>query len=104
MTNIIINGVERNLTEDELKNRPPTVSLVDAKFKTRFWFLKIIMSSVAMGIFFEYLTYIFSNQLVYDYHFKSFYLILTVLLGLVFYLLISLIINAFNYKDLKLNY
>ena len=32
MTNIIINGVERNLTEDELKNRPPTVSLVDAKF------------------------------------------------------------------------
>ena len=67
-------------------------------------FLKIIMSSVAMGIFFEYLTYIFSNQLVYDYHFKSFYLILTVLLGLVFYLLISLIINAFNYKDLKLNY
>ena len=34
MTNIIINGVERNLTEDELKNRPPTVSLVDAKFNS----------------------------------------------------------------------
>jgi len=31
MTNIIINGVERNLTEDELKNRPPSVNLVDAK-------------------------------------------------------------------------
>jgi hypothetical protein len=31
MTNIIVNGVERNLTEDELKNRPPSVNLVDAK-------------------------------------------------------------------------
>ncbi len=34
MTNIIINGVERNLTEDELKNRPPSVNLVDAKLIT----------------------------------------------------------------------
>ena len=34
MTNIIINGVERNLTEDELKNRPPAVNLVDAKLVT----------------------------------------------------------------------
>ena len=34
MTNIIINGVERNLTEDELKNRPPSVNLVDAKLTT----------------------------------------------------------------------
>ena len=34
MTNIIINGVERNLTEDELKNRPPSVNLVDAKLVT----------------------------------------------------------------------
>ena len=31
MTNIIINGVERNLTEDELNNRPPSINLVDAK-------------------------------------------------------------------------
>ena len=33
MTNIIINGEERNLTEEELNNRPPSISLVDAKFK-----------------------------------------------------------------------
>jgi hypothetical protein len=31
MTNIIINGVERNLTEDELNNRSPSINLVDAK-------------------------------------------------------------------------
>ena len=31
MTNIIINGVERNLTEDELKNRPPSVTAMLAK-------------------------------------------------------------------------
>lgn len=34
MTNIIINGEERNLTEDELQNRLPAVSLVDAKFNS----------------------------------------------------------------------
>jgi putative peptidoglycan lipid II flippase len=66
--------------------------------------LKIVFTSLLMGIFFKYLTLIFENQLVYDYHFKSFYLILSVLLGLVFYLLISFFIKAFNYKDLHLKY
>ena len=57
-----------------------------------------------MGIFFKYLISILENQLVYDYYFKSFYLILCVLLGLVFYLLVSFVIKAFNYKDLQLKY
>ena len=57
-----------------------------------------------MGIFFNYLTLFFENQLVYEYDFKSFYLVLLVLLGLVFYLLISFLIKAFNYKDLQLKY
>ena len=65
---------------------------------------KIILASVIMGIFFNYLTSIFKNQLIYDYNFKSFYLILSVFLGLVFYLLISFFIKAFNYKDLHLRY
>jgi putative peptidoglycan lipid II flippase len=67
-------------------------------------FTKIIFASIIMGIFFEYLTSIFENQLLYGYHYKSFYLILTVLLALVFYLLASFFIKAFNYKDLQLKY
>ena len=67
-------------------------------------FFKIISASIVMGMFFNYLISIFENQLVYDYQFKSFYLIFSVLLGLVFYLLISFLIKAFNYKDLQLKY
>ena len=67
-------------------------------------FLKIIISSILMGLFFKYLILFFNNQLVYDYYFKSFYLILSVILGLVFYFLVSLFIKAFNYKDLQLKY
>ena len=66
--------------------------------------LKIVFASILMGIFFKYLTLIFVNQLSYDYSFKSFYLILSVLLCLFFYLLVSFFIKAFNYKDLQLKY
>jgi putative peptidoglycan lipid II flippase len=66
--------------------------------------LKIIFASILMGLFFSYLIHLFENQLSYDYQFKSFYLILSVLLGFVFYLLISFLINAFNYKDVQLKY
>ena len=67
-------------------------------------FFKIIFASIMMGIFFEYLILNFENQLIYDYSFKSFYLILSVLLCLIFYLLVSFSIKAFNYKDLQLKY
>ena len=66
--------------------------------------LKIIFASILMGLFFSYLIHLFENQLSYDYQFKSFYLILSVLLGFVFYLLVSFLINAFNYKDVQLKY
>ena len=67
-------------------------------------FTKIIFISMMMGIFFRYLILIFENQLVYDYYLKSFYLILSVFLGLVFYLIMSLFIKAFKYEDIKLKY
>ena len=67
-------------------------------------FFKIIIASIMMGIFFKYLIIVFENQLIYDYHLKSFYLILSVFLGLIFYLVISLIIKAFKYQDIKLRY
>ena len=66
--------------------------------------LKIIFASILMGLFFYYLTQFFENQLSYNYQFKSFYLILSVLLGFVFYLLVSFLIKAFNYKDVQLKY
>ena len=66
--------------------------------------IKIIFASILMGIFFEYLTFIYRNELNYDYYFKSIYLILSVLSGLIFYLLVSFFIKAFKYKDIKLNY
>ena len=67
-------------------------------------FFKIVFSTIMMGIFFNYLTVIFKDHLIYEYHFKSFYLILSVLLGLAFYLLVSFFIKAFNFKDLQLKY
>ncbi len=67
-------------------------------------FAKIIFVSIIMGIFFRYLILIFENQLVYDYYLKSFYLILSVFLGFVFYLIMSLFIKAFKYEDIKLKY
>ena len=67
-------------------------------------FFKIVIASILMGIFFRYLIEFFDNKLVYDYEFKSIYLILSVLLGLIFYLILSFFMKAFNYKDLKLKY
>jgi len=76
------------------------------KFKKIFFmnFFKIIFASILMGIFFRYLILFFENQLVYNYSFKSFYLILSVLLCLIFYLLITFFIKAFKYEDIKLKY
>ena len=65
---------------------------------------KITFASFMMAVFFKYLIMIFRNQLIYDYYFKSFYLILCVLLSLLFYLLISFFIKAFKYNDIKLKY
>ena len=57
-----------------------------------------------MGIFFNYLILIFDEQLAFEYSFKSFYLILSVFLGLCFYLIISYLIKAFQLEDIKLKY
>ena len=57
-----------------------------------------------MGLIFNYFISFFENKLVYDYNLKLFYLLLSVLLGLMFYLIVSFFIKAFNSKDLKLKY
>ena len=67
-------------------------------------FVKILFASILMGLFFSYVILVLENKLVYDYHLKSFYLILSVFLGFAFYLLVSFFIKAFNYKDVNLKY
>ena len=67
-------------------------------------FFRIILASVLMGIFFYYLMILFNNELSFENSFKSIYLILSVILGLSFYLLISFLIKAFQLKDIKLKY
>ena len=67
-------------------------------------FIKIIIASAFMGVFFNYLLIYFENQLSFDYSIKLFYLILSVLLGLLFYIFISYWIKAFKISDFKLKY
>ena len=67
-------------------------------------FTKIIISSILMGVFFNFLINYFQNQLLFDQNLKSFYLIASVVLGLLFYLLASYFIKAFKMSDIKLKY
>ncbi len=67
-------------------------------------FFRIVFASILMGLFFNYLMLIFSDKLSFENSLKSFYLILSVILGLGFYLLISYLIKAFQLEDIKLKY
>ena len=67
-------------------------------------FFKTVFASILMGLFFNYLILLFNEQLSFEYSFKSIYLILTVILGLGFYLLISYLIKAFQLEDINLKY
>jgi putative peptidoglycan lipid II flippase len=67
-------------------------------------FIKIIIASMFMGLFFNFVLNYFENELVFDNKFKSFYLLLTVVLGLSFYLIISYFIKAFKMTDIQLKY
>ncbi|WP_075501231.1 murein biosynthesis integral membrane protein MurJ [Candidatus Pelagibacter communis] len=67
-------------------------------------FFKIVVSSILMGLFFNYLMILFNHQLSFGNSLKSIYLILSVILGLGFYLMISYLIKAFQLEDIKLKY
>ena len=67
-------------------------------------FFKIVFSSILMGLFFNYLMMLFNDLLSFEKSLKSVYLILSVILGLGFYLLISFFIKAFQLEDIKLKY
>jgi putative peptidoglycan lipid II flippase len=67
-------------------------------------FIKIIFASIMMGIFFNYVLKFFQNGLAFNQSIKSLYLVLSVILGLIFYLVVCYFIKAFQMKDIKLKY
>ncbi len=67
-------------------------------------FIKIIIASIIMGLFFNYLLEYFQNELEFSQNFKSLYLILSVVLGFLVYLLICYLIKAFKISDIHLKY
>ena len=67
-------------------------------------FIRIIIASIIMGLFFNYLIIFLDNKLDYEQNFKSVYLIGSVLLTLIFYLLVAVLIKAFKISDIKLKY
>ena len=67
-------------------------------------FIKTLVASVLMGIFFNYLIHFFDNKLIYEENFKSAYLMCSVILGSIFYILIAIFIKAFKISDIHLKY
>ena len=67
-------------------------------------FIKILAATILMGIFFNFLIYFFNDKLEYSENLKALYLIGTVVMGLIFYLLIAILIKAFKKSDINLNY
>ena len=67
-------------------------------------FIKILLASLLMGIFFNYVIHFFNGKLLYEASFKAIYLVGVVTSGLIFYLLISVLIKAFKRSDINLRY
>jgi putative peptidoglycan lipid II flippase len=67
-------------------------------------FIKILLASILMGMFFNYLIQFFNDEFLYNEILKSLYLVSTVILGLTFYLLVSIFIKAFKISDIYLKY
>ncbi len=66
--------------------------------------IKILVASILMGIFFNFLLIFFQNELSFSNLIKSLYLVISVILGLLFYLILCYFIKAFQLKDIKLKY
>ena len=67
-------------------------------------FVKIIVASLLMAILFNFLITYFKYELAFNQNIKSFYLILSIILSLLFYLFVSYWIKAFKTSDIKLKY
>ena len=86
------------------KNTRSKAGIINFKFIFIDRFVKILIASVIMGTFFNYIIYFFNNELSYQENFKAIYLIGTVIAGLIFYFFIAVLIKAFKRTDINLNY
>jgi putative peptidoglycan lipid II flippase len=67
-------------------------------------FIRILIASFLMGVFFNYLVNFFSNKFVYEEALKSVYLISLIIFGFTFYILLAILIKAFKISDIRLKY
>ena len=67
-------------------------------------FIRILIVSFVMGIFFNYLINFFSDKFIYEEALKSVYLISLVIFGFTFYILLAILIKAFKISDIRLKY
>jgi putative peptidoglycan lipid II flippase len=67
-------------------------------------FFRILIASILMGIFFNYIMYFFNDKLIYQEAIKAIYLVGAVILGFIFYLMIAIFIKAFKKSDINLKY
>ena len=67
-------------------------------------FIRILISSILMGILFNYLITFLDNKLIYEEISKSIYLVSTVVVGLTFYFLVAIFVKAFKISDINLKY
>ena len=67
-------------------------------------FIKIIFASFAMGIFFYFLITEFNYFLQNDYSLKAIFILIFVFLSILFYLLVSFLIKAFKFNDIRVKY
>ena len=67
-------------------------------------FVRILLASLLMGIFFNHVIHFFNGKLLYEASFKAIYLVGVVTSGLIFYLLIAILIKAFKKSDINLKY
>jgi len=67
-------------------------------------FMRILVATIVMAIFFNFLIYLLNDKLIYEEIFKSAYLIGAVIFGLTFYILVAIFIKAFKTSDIHLKY
>jgi putative peptidoglycan lipid II flippase len=67
-------------------------------------FLRILIATSIMGLFFNYLINFFGINMEYEQNFKAVYLVGIVFLALISYFLIAVLIKAFKINDIKLKY
>ena len=65
---------------------------------------KILFVTLVSSYIFYYLIYIFSNSLNYDNKYKLIFIILSVIITIISYILISIVTKAFKLNDIKLKY